>query len=56
MLTEVIQKILVDDLEQLIKFWHFINTCKILNDAYISNQKITTKSFTFSTSRFKCSL
>ena len=38
---------LVDDLDQLINFWHFKNTYKILNDAYISNQKITTKSFTF---------
>ena len=38
---------LVDDLQQLIKFWHFINTYRILNDAYISNQKITTESFIF---------
>ena len=37
----------VDNLNQLIKFQHFLHTCNKYNEAFVNNQKITTESFSF---------
>jgi len=38
---------LADNLNELIKFPHFIHTCKTYNNAFLNNQKITKESFSF---------
>ena len=38
---------LVDDLDKLITFSHFIYTCETINNAFTNKQNITTESFSF---------
>ena len=38
---------LVDNFDELVKFPHFIHTCKTYDNAFLNNQKITTESFSF---------